>query len=153
MKTLIALSLVVLCVACAPEPKPETTPRRVAATDEGEPPPPTAQPPRKRTTPAPTATPKRATSGGQVDCHRMCSRTFIQCVGEVLVATKKMDPAKIALLKKAGAWSKVQQAGYQACSKDCAKKAGFGTDAAGINQCLALTGCTPYANCMKQYVK
>ncbi len=89
----------------------------------------------------------------KVDCEKMCAKTFKECVGEVLVASGKMDQAKIDLIKKAGAFKKVQDAGYSACIKDCKKKKGFGSDAAAINKCLDKKDCKAYADCIKKHIK
>ena len=89
----------------------------------------------------------------KVDCDKMCSKTFKDCVGEVLVASGKMDQKKIDLIKKAGAFKKVQEAGYSACMKDCKKKKGFGSDAGKINKCLEKKDCKSYADCIKKHIK
>jgi hypothetical protein len=96
---------------------------------------------------------KKETEKEKVDCNRMCARTFKECVGEVLVSSGKMDQKKIDLIKKAGAFKKVQDAGYEACMKDCAKKKGFGADASEINKCLDKKGCKDYAACIKEHIK
>jgi hypothetical protein len=88
-----------------------------------------------------------------VDCDRMCTKTFRLCVSEVLVGSGKLDQAKIDMIKKAGAFKKVQDAGYGACVKDCKKKEGFGTDAADINVCLKMDKCADYAKCIKQHIR
>ncbi len=89
----------------------------------------------------------------KVDCEKMCTKTFRDCVGEVLVASGKMDKSKIDMIKKVGALKKVQDAGYAACVKDCKRKKGFGTDAAEINKCLKLDSCAAYAKCIKQHIR
>ena len=89
----------------------------------------------------------------KVDCEKMCEKTFKECVGEVLVASGKMDQAKIDMIKKAGAFKKVQDAGYGACIKDCKKKKGFGSDAGEINKCLKAKDCKEYAKCIKKHIK
>lgn len=88
-----------------------------------------------------------------VDCKKMCTRTFKNCVGEVLVASGKFDQAKIDMIKKAKAWGKVQTAGFAACVKDCKKKKGFGSDAEAINKCLEIADCKAYAACIKVHIK
>jgi hypothetical protein len=89
----------------------------------------------------------------KVDCKKMCEKTFKECVGEVLVASGKMDQAKIDMIKKVGAFEKVQKAGYGACIKDCKKKKGFGSDAGEINKCLKKKNCKEYADCIKKHIK
>ncbi len=89
----------------------------------------------------------------KVDCDKMCGKTFKECVGEVLVASGKMDKAKIDQIKKMGALKKVQEAGYGACMKDCKKKKGFGSDASQINKCLKEKDCKKYAECIKKHIK
>jgi len=89
----------------------------------------------------------------KVDCEKMCTKTFKECVGEVLVASGKMDQAKLDMIKKAGAFQKVQDAGYGACVKDCKKKKGFGSDAGEINKCLEKKTCADYAKCIKKHIK
>lgn len=97
-----------------------------------------------------------AADGGapRVDCKKMCARTFKTCLVETLVTSGKLTRKMIDKLKKsAGAMAKIQQAGYNACQKDCARKKGFGTDAAEINTCLALASCAKYAQCIKRHVR
>lgn len=88
-----------------------------------------------------------------VNCDKMCTKTFKKCVGEVLVASGQMDQAKIDMIKKAGAFKKVQDAGYAACVKDCKRKSGFGSDAEAINKCLKIADCKAYAACIKVHIK
>jgi hypothetical protein len=95
-------------------------------------------------------------SGGasRVDCARMCRKTFKECVEEVLLAAGKMSPRQLDKIKKIpGVIAKMQEAGYSACLRDCSKKKGVGMDARAINQCLALTSCKKYAQCVKKHIR
>jgi hypothetical protein len=151
VKTTLILFVGLVWAACASESHPGTGPRRVV--QPRDPPPARKQAVRPALDPPPLADTPPAQTGVKVDCQMMCNKTFMLCVGEVLVATGKVSPDRIRQIQQAGAWHKVQQAGYTACMKDCAKKKGFGSDAVEINKCLALSGCTQYAQCIKKHIK
>lgn len=89
----------------------------------------------------------------KVDCDKMCTRTFKECVGEVMVGSGKMTKKQLELVKKAGALKKMQEKGYEACMKDCKKKKGIGSDAGKINKCLKKSNCKEYADCIKKHLK
>lgn len=89
----------------------------------------------------------------KVDCEKMCTKTFKECVGDVLVAAGKMEQAKYDQIKKAGALKSVQDSGFASCMKDCKKKKGFGSDASSINKCLEMKDCKAYAKCIKKHIK
>ncbi len=85
----------------------------------------------------------------KVDCEKMCTKTFKECIAEVLVAKGKVDMKKIDLLKKAGAFDKIKQGSYDACLKACKKDKGVTKDAAKINKCMKIKDCKEYAKCVK----
>jgi len=90
----------------------------------------------------------------KVDCKKLCEKTFKECVGEVLVASGKMDQGKLDAIKnKAGAFKKIKDSGYAVCVKDCKTKKGFGSDAGEINKCLKIKDCKEYAKCVKKHIK
>ncbi|MFH2010763.1 MAG: hypothetical protein ABI333_29450 [bacterium] len=146
----LVLTVIVALAACSAkitdtrEPKPSTAAKQPA---EGAP---AKQPVGRANAKQPN---KEKLEQLQVDCNRMCTRTFNECVGEVLVASGKMDSKKIDLIKKAGAFKKVQDAGYGACMNDCDRKKGFGSDAGKINKCLEKKDCKSYADCIKAVIK
>jgi len=96
---------------------------------------------------------QRARRAQKVDCARLCARSFNKCALEVVVATGKLKPERVAALKAAGVFEKFQTLGYEACLRDCKKKQGRGSDAARINDCLAQKGCMPFAACIKKVIE
>ena len=86
-------------------------------------------------------------------CERMCTRTFTECMSEVLVASGKVEQSKIELLKKDGSLDKAQNAAYSNCAKDCKKNKGVGLDAKAIAECLKMPWCNDYAACIKVHIK
>ena len=89
----------------------------------------------------------------KVDCDKMCSKTFKECVTEVMLASGKMTEKQMKLVKKAGALDKMKEKGHEACMKDCKKKKGIGSDAGKINKCLKKKDCKEYADCIKEHLK
>ncbi len=96
---------------------------------------------------------QRARRAQKVDCARLCARSFNECALEVVVATGRLKPERVAALKAAGVFEKFQTLGYGACLRDCKKKQGRGSDAGRINDCLAQKGCLPFARCIKKVIQ
>ncbi len=96
---------------------------------------------------------QKARRAQTVDCTRLCTRSFKKCSLEVVVATGRLKPERVAALKAAGVFEKFQRLGYEACLRDCNKKQGRGSDAARINDCLAQKGCMPFADCIKKVIQ
>jgi len=85
----------------------------------------------------------------KVDCDKMCTKTFKECVGEVLIAKGKLSQKKLDMIKKLGGLKKVQDAGYGACIKACKDEKGLQKDGAKINKCMKIKDCKKFAECMK----
>ena len=89
----------------------------------------------------------------KVDCDKMCSKTFRECMSEVMLSAKKVTPKELEAIQKVNGLKKMQQDGYTHCMADCKKKKGFGSDAGKINTCLDKKSCKDYAECIKEHLK
>lgn len=92
-------------------------------------------------------------SSVKVDCEKMCTRAFKECISEVVVAAKKGTVESQKAVEEAGQLSKMQEAGYASCLKSCKKSKGMGSDAGEINKCLAKADCKGFAECLTPYLK
>lgn len=95
----------------------------------------------------------KARRAQKVDCDRLCTRSFKECPVEVVVAAGNTKRERVAALKAAGVFERVQALGHAACLRDCKKKQGRGSDAGRINACLAKQGCKLFAECIKKVVQ
>jgi len=91
-----------------------------------------------------------AADQAMADCKKMCEKSHIKCMIDVLMATGKMDQAKIDEISKAGSLKPAQDAGYAACMLECKRVKGLGPNAVEIKKCLKIKACKTYARCIKK---
>ena len=90
----------------------------------------------------------------KVDCEKLCTRAFKECIEEVLIVSGKLSAEKMKAFKSTpGALQKMKAAGYKACFSGCQKQGGIGSDAAAVNKCMPKKTCKEFAACVWPLIK